>query len=236
MNRKNEQEIQALCRENEDMKRKLVEGGPFVMLTNLVGRSFTSPPNPRAVEETKEKAPLRRWMVIMILTSRFARSTPWIRCVDTLLSILLSRFHCQITGKGFNKDRYDGLTDPDEHMDVYTTHMSMYTTDDVVLCWVFPTSLKGGTLSWFTKLPLHSVDSFATLMSKFEMHFATSRPHHLTSIALVGIRQEKRESLRTFVNRFGKVAMNIQNLSPDVGIHQMLMTLRLGLFANSLCI
>ena len=36
--------------------------------------------------------------------------------------------------KGFNRDRYDGPTDPDEHMDVYTTHMSLYTSDDAVLC------------------------------------------------------------------------------------------------------
>jgi len=28
---------------------------------------------------------------------------------------------------GFNRDRYDGTTDPDEHMDTYTTHMSLYT-------------------------------------------------------------------------------------------------------------
>jgi len=43
VSRKNEQEIQALHRENEDMKKKLVEGGPSIVPTNLVGRSFTSP-------------------------------------------------------------------------------------------------------------------------------------------------------------------------------------------------
>ena len=45
--------------------------------------------------------------------------------------------------KGFNLDRYNGSTNPDEHMDAYTTHMSLYTSDDAVLCRVFPTSLKG---------------------------------------------------------------------------------------------
>jgi len=49
--------------------------------------------------------------------------------------------------KGFNTDRYDGTTDPDEHMDAYATRMSLYMIADAVLCRVFPTSLKGGALS-----------------------------------------------------------------------------------------
>ncbi|XP_068476914.1 uncharacterized protein [Phaseolus vulgaris] len=97
--------------------------------------------------------------------------------------------------------------------------MCLYTSDDAVLCRVFPTSLYGATLSWFTKLSPNS----------------TSRLRHLTSIALVGIRQEKGESLRTFVDRFSKVAMSIQNLSSDVAMHHMLTTLRPGPFADNLC-
>ena len=120
-------------------------------------------------------------------------------------------------------------------MDAYTTHMSLYTSDDAVLCQVFPTSLKGAALSWFTKLPPNSIDSFATLMMKFETQFATSRPHHLASIALVGISQENGESLRTFVDRFSKVAMSIRNLSSDVVMHHMLTALRPWLFADNLC-
>ena len=120
-------------------------------------------------------------------------------------------------------------------MDAYTTNMSLCTSDEVVLCRVFPTSLKGATLSWFTKLSPNFIDSFATLMTKFETQFATSRPHHLTSISLVGIRQEKGESLRTFVDRFSKVAMSIRNLSSDVAMHHMLTALRPGPFADNLC-
>ena len=49
--RKNEEEILAFQKENEEMKKKLVEGGP----TNLVGRSLASPPDPKTPEETKDK-------------------------------------------------------------------------------------------------------------------------------------------------------------------------------------
>jgi len=50
------------------------------------------------------------------------------------------------------------------------------------------------SVSWFTKLPPNFVDSYATLMSKFETQFSTNLLHHLTSSTLVGIRQ-RRESL-----------------------------------------
>jgi len=95
--------------------------------------------------------------------------------------------------------------------------------------------LKGGALSWFTKLSPNSVDSFAMLESMFETQFATSRLHHLTSIVSVGICQEKGESLRKFIDRFKKVAMSIRNLSPDVAMHHMLTALRPGSFADNLC-
>ena len=41
---KNEQELQVLRRENDEMKKKLGEGGPSVLPTNVVGKSYTSPP------------------------------------------------------------------------------------------------------------------------------------------------------------------------------------------------
>jgi len=64
-------------------------------------------------------------------------------------------------------DKYDGSTDPDEHIAIYTTQISLYTWNDAVMCRVFPTTLKGATLSWFTRLPPLSVDCFDTLVEKF---------------------------------------------------------------------
>jgi len=226
--KKNEQELQVLRMENEEMKKKLGEGGPSVIPTNVVGKSYTSPPDPDVAEGTRGRPPPRE--------TEMGDESCLMRCTRTTLTADPNRRHpftntiievpLPEKWKGFNRDRYDGSTDPDEHMDAYTTHLSLYTSDDAVLCQVFPTSLKGAVLSWFTKLSPNSIDSFATLVAKFETQFATSRSHHLTSIALVGIYQEKGESLRTFVDRFSKVAMSIRNLSPDIAMHHMLTTLR----------
>ena len=232
---KNEQEMQALRRENDETKKKLMEGGPSTGPTNVVGRSFASPSHPRPVEETRDKI-LTHEMEGESFLNRSARTTI---TTDSACRHLFTNTIIEVPlpnkWKGFNRDRYDGSTDPDEHIDAYTTHMSLYTSDDAVLCRVFPTSLKGVALNWFIKLSPNSIDSFATLVTMFETQFATSRPHHLTSIALVGIRQEKGESLRTFVDRFNKVTMSIRNLSPDVVMHHMLTTLSLEPFADNMC-
>nr|KYP47604.1 hypothetical protein KK1_030708 [Cajanus cajan]KYP47611.1 hypothetical protein KK1_030717 [Cajanus cajan] len=106
-------------------------------------------------------------------------------------------------------DKYNGTTDPDEHVDVFLTQVTLSTTDDAALCRIFPTSLKGRALSWFTRLPANSIDSFNMLASQFTIQFDTSRPHQLTSLALVSICQEKKESLRAFVSRFNKAALEI---------------------------
>ena len=60
---KNEQELQVLRRKNKEMKKKLGEGGPSAIPTNVVGRSYTSPPaqdRPRG-RETRSHPGRPRW-------------------------------------------------------------------------------------------------------------------------------------------------------------------------------
>ena len=85
-------------------------------------------------------------------------------------------------------EKYEVSTNQDEHVAIYITLVSLYTFNDVILCKVFPTILKGVVLSWLTWLPLYLIDSFDTLVMKFGAQFVISRPHHFTFITLVNIR------------------------------------------------
>ncbi|XP_020215367.1 uncharacterized protein LOC109799226 [Cajanus cajan] len=137
--------------------------------------------------------------------------------------------------KSLNIERYDGTTDPDEHIDAYVTQVNLYTNEDAIMCRVFPTSLKGAALSWYTQLPPRSVNNFDTLVRLFSAQYATSRPHHITSAALSNLRQRDDESLRCFMERFANVSIKIRHLNPEVALHSMLMALKPGPFVDSLC-
>nr|KYP54491.1 hypothetical protein KK1_000679 [Cajanus cajan] len=135
--------------------------------------------------------------------------------------------------KPLHLDRYDGTTDPDEHIDLYMTQVNLYTNNDAILCRVFLTSLNGAALNWYTQLPAESIDSFSTLVRRFTAQYATSRPHHITSDALASLRQNDDEPLRAFMERFAATSVKIRNLNPEVALHAMLMALKPGPFSTA---
>nr|KYP44032.1 Retrovirus-related Pol polyprotein from transposon 17.6 [Cajanus cajan] len=115
-------------------------------------------------------------------------------------------------------EKYDGSSDPEEHLNVFLTQATLSTQDDSDLCRIFPTSLKGRALSWFTRLPSASIDSFGELSSQFTLQFATSKPYKTTSLALAGVREDERieptEDLRPF--QLGKTPEQITNMGSQL--------------------
>ena len=57
-------------------------------------------------------------------------------------------------------ESFDGLKDPQDHLNTFKTTLSLQQPPDEILCYSFPTTLKGVAREWFTKLPTSSVDSF----------------------------------------------------------------------------
>ena len=55
---------------------------------------------------------------------------------------------------------FDGLKDPQDHLNTFKTTLGLQQPPDEILCRSFPTTLKGAAREWFTKLPTSSIDSF----------------------------------------------------------------------------
>lgn len=58
----------------------------------------------------------------------------------------------------------------------------------------------------------------------FDAQFASNWLHHLTSLALINIKQEKDESLKAFMDMFDKMALRIRGLSPEVAMRHLINT------------
>ena len=58
---------------------------------------------------------------------------------------------------------FNGFTDPYDHMLHYNQAITLNASDDLVLCKVFPSSLRGPALTWFHKLRRNSINTFYEL-------------------------------------------------------------------------
>ena len=66
---------------------------------------------------------------------------------------------------------FDGLKDPQDHLNTFRTTLGLQQPPDEILCRSFPTTLKATAREWFTKLPNSSIDNFEQLSNAFLRHF-----------------------------------------------------------------
>ncbi|XP_030936122.1 uncharacterized protein LOC115961256 [Quercus lobata] len=97
---------------------------------------------------------------------------------------------------------FDGLKDPQDHLNTFKTTLGLQQPSDEILCRSFPTTLKGAAREWFTKLPTSSVDSFEQLSNAFLHHFIGGQCSKRPANHLLTIRQGEKETLRSYVKRF----------------------------------
>ncbi|GAU39237.1 hypothetical protein TSUD_396840 [Trifolium subterraneum] len=107
-------------------------------------------------------------------------------------------------------DKYDGTTDPDEHVQSVETALDYRNLRGSIKCKLFPLSLIRGASTWWRNLPPGSIDSWEELCRMFTAHFTTSRRHPKTVASLKAIVQGLEESLRNYIERFNKVSVEVE--------------------------
>ncbi|KAL0385955.1 UNVERIFIED_CONTAM: hypothetical protein Sradi_2989800 [Sesamum radiatum] len=129
---------------------------------------------------------------------------------------------------------YNGPTDPAEHIHKFENAALLHRYTDNIKCRVFLNTLTGSAKHWFDQLPAGSIRSFAEISSLFQHQFASSRKYKKSAISLFAIKQDKRETLRAYVQRFNTVILEVPAPHQEVLISAFTQGLRGGPLFDSL--
>ena len=127
-------------------------------------------------------------------------------------------------------ESFGGLKDPQDHLNTFKTTLGLQHPSDEILCRSFPTTLKGAAREWFTKLPTSSVDSFEQLSNAFLRHFIEGQRFERPADHLLTVRQGEKETLRSYVKRFTRETLEVDEADDKV----QLTTFKVGLRSRDL--
>lgn len=127
---------------------------------------------------------------------------------------------------------YDGTTDLEALIKAFTNAMAFRTGCDAIWCRAFSLSLKGEALEWFNSLPNNSIENFEVIRCMFKKQFAACNTQDITVVDLMNLRQEKEESLKTFMDRYQKTIRRVKGLTLELALQYVLPALRLGPFKD----
>ncbi|XP_042465851.1 uncharacterized protein LOC122048333 [Zingiber officinale] len=80
---------------------------------------------------------------------------------------------------------------------------------------VFLTTLSESAQRWFRRLPDGYIRNFKDFRAAFLHQFASSRRYQKTSVSLFSMKQGSKETLRAYIQRFNKVAIDIPSVSSE---------------------
>lgn len=115
--------------------------------------------------------------------------------------------------------RYDSTKDPDDHLRAFHACMQIANLMEGTKCKLFPTTLTGEGLIWFSKLPNDIIHSFRDMENLFKKRFATSVVYKQPASVLADVHQEEHESLRDFIHKFNQKCLTINDLEDSVAVN-----------------
>jgi hypothetical protein len=100
--------------------------------------------------------------------------------------------------------------------------------DDATMAKSFIIALKSPTLTWYTRLPPLSIESWKTLHDKFLLNFQGYMPDTYALAELSLCRQQEKETLREYYKKFLLLKSQLPSIDDHIAIHYAISGLRAG--------
>ncbi|KAL0462362.1 UNVERIFIED_CONTAM: hypothetical protein Slati_0123800 [Sesamum latifolium] len=111
-----------------------------------------------------------------------------------------------------NLSEYNGVGDPQDHLDQFLARADLLDISDAAYCKLFRTTLSGKAMVWFNQLPLGTIETFDQLSQRFLHHFAINKRYPKTASYLFTIVQHEHEGLREYVQRFLEAILEVPHV------------------------
>ena len=98
----------------------------------------------------------------------------------------------------------------------------------------FPTTLKGAARIWSSRLMPNSISTFKELSAQFTTHFIGGHRYKKSTVCLKSIRQWEDKTLKSYISRFNKEALSIEEADDKILVATFTNELRKGKFLFSL--
>ena len=113
-------------------------------------------------------------------------------------------------------DSYNGVKDSLEHLETFKTLMHLQGVADEIMCRAFLTTLKGAARIWFSRLMPGSIGTFKELSAQFTSHFIGGHRYKKSTACLMNIKQQEDETLRSYITRFNKESLSIDEADDKI--------------------
>jgi hypothetical protein len=100
--------------------------------------------------------------------------------------------------------------------------------DDATMAKSFIIALEGPALTWYTRLPPLSIDSWRSLRDKFLLNFQGYRPDTDTLAELSLCKQLEKETLQEYYRKFLTLKSQLPSVDDQIAIHYAISGLRAG--------
>jgi hypothetical protein len=122
--------------------------------------------------------------------------------------------------------KYNGNNDPTQYIMSYQVAVASSGGDDAMMAKSFIIALEGLALTWYTRLPSLSIDSWRSLRDKFLLNFQGYRPDTDTLAELSLCKQLKKETLREYYRKFLTLKSQLPSVDDQIAIHYAISGLR----------